>query len=65
MLKYLSLAEVCHAIHKSFTGYYCVAGGASMYHTIAHMRDTIQEKNFRAKVTDVTRELGILSVQGQ
>lgn len=36
-----------------------------MYHTIAHMRETIHEKNFRAKVTDVTSELGVLSVQGQ
>lgn len=42
-----------------------MAGGASMYHTIAHMRETIHEKNFRAKVTDVTSELGVLSVQGQ
>lgn len=25
-----------------------------MYHTIAHMREAIQEKNFRAKVTDVS-----------
>lgn len=46
-------------------GYYCVAGGASAYHTIAHMREAIQEKNFRAKVTDVTNELGVLSLQGQ
>jgi sarcosine dehydrogenase len=46
-------------------GYYCVAGGASMYHTICHMREAIQEKNLRAVVTDVTNELGILSVQGQ
>lgn len=61
----LLFTELCHSIHKSYTGYYCVAGGASMYHTIAHMRDTIQEKNFRAKVTDVTHELGVLSIQGQ
>jgi sarcosine dehydrogenase len=46
-------------------GYYCVAGGASMFHTISHMREAIQEKNFRAKVTDVTHELGVLSLQGQ
>ena len=50
--------------NKLFAGYYCVAGGASMYHTIAHMREAIAEKNFRAKVTDVTHELGVLSVQG-
>jgi glycine cleavage system aminomethyltransferase T len=36
-----------------------------MFHTISHMREAIQEKNFRAKVTDVTHELGVLSLQGQ
>lgn len=38
-------------------GYYIVAGGASMYHTIAHMRECISEKSLRAKVTDVTEEM--------
>jgi sarcosine dehydrogenase len=47
------------------SGYYCVAGGASAFHTISHMREAIQEKNLRAKVTDVTHELGVLSLQGQ
>jgi sarcosine dehydrogenase len=54
---------------KSFSslkiGYYCVAGGASNYHTIAHMQEAIREKNFRANVHDITHELGILSIQGQ
>lgn len=36
-----------------------------MYHTIAHLREAIQEKNYRAKVTDVTHELGVLSIQGR
>lgn len=36
-----------------------------MYHTIAHMRQAIAEKNFRAKITDVTQELGVLSIQGE
>jgi hypothetical protein len=35
-----------------------------MAHSIAHMREAIAEKNFRAIVTDVTSELGVLSVQG-
>lgn len=48
-----------------YLGYYCVAGGASNYHTIAHMQEAISEKNFRAKVHDVTHELGVLSIQGQ
>lgn len=49
---------------KFVPGYYCVAGGASAYHTIVHMREAIQEKNLRAIVTDVTHELGVLSLQG-
>lgn len=36
-----------------------------MYQTIAHMREAISEKNFRAVVTDVTHELGVLSIQGK
>lgn len=35
-----------------------------MYQSISHMRAAIQEKSFRAKVTDVTEELGVLSIQG-
>lgn len=42
-----------------------MAGGASNYHTIAHMQEAIHEKNFRANIHDVTHELGILSIQGQ
>lgn len=48
-----------------FLGYYCVAGGASNYHSIAHMQEAILEKGFRAKLSDVTHELGILSLQGR
>ncbi|KAG5682277.1 hypothetical protein PVAND_011640 [Polypedilum vanderplanki] len=45
-------------------GYYAVCGGASSYHSIAHMQEAIREKGFRAKLCDVTHELGILSLQG-
>ncbi len=45
-------------------GYYIVAGGASMNHTIAHLRECISEKALRAKITDVTEEMGVLSIQG-
>lgn len=45
-------------------GYYIVAGGASAYHTKAHIWATIQEKALRAVVTDQTDELGVLSIQG-
>lgn len=44
-------------------GFYCVAGGAT--HTISHIREGILEKKFNAKVLDVTRNFGILSLQGR
>jgi sarcosine dehydrogenase len=63
-LVYLSQQSL--TLHKlQLPGYYCVAGGASSFHTISHMREAIQEKNFQAKVTDVTHELGVLSLQGR
>lgn len=55
---------IIHDVNMSRKGYYCVAGGASSFHSIAHMREAIQEKGFRAKLCDVTHELGILSIQG-
>lgn len=45
-------------------GYYIVAGGASSYHTLAHMRQQIAKQNFRAVITDVTDKMGVLSIQG-
>lgn len=45
-------------------GYYVVAGGASGYHTLSHLRKEIEKKNFKAHVTDVTDKLGVLSIQG-
>jgi sarcosine dehydrogenase len=45
-------------------GYYIVAGGASANHTLCHIKSIINEKSFRANVTDVTQELGVLSIQG-
>lgn len=41
-----------------------MAGGASAYHTIAHLREAIVEKSLQATVRDVTEDLGILSLQG-
>lgn len=41
-----------------------MAGGASANHTIAHVLEGIAEKAFRAKLTDVTSKLGVLSIQG-
>ncbi|XP_055610172.1 sarcosine dehydrogenase, mitochondrial [Uranotaenia lowii] len=45
-------------------GYYIVAGGASAYQTKSHIWSAIQEKAFRAVVSDHTEELGVLSLQG-
>lgn len=42
-----------------------VAGGASANHTLAHIKSTIAEKNFNVKVNDVTKQMGILSIQGR
>uniref|UniRef100_A0A1Y1MDL9 Sarcosine dehydrogenase, mitochondrial n=1 Tax=Photinus pyralis TaxID=7054 RepID=A0A1Y1MDL9_PHOPY len=45
-------------------GYYIVANGLSGYHMLTHIKREIQKKQFRATVTDVTDNLGILSIQG-
>lgn len=45
-------------------GYYIVAGGASANHTLAHIREAIQEKGFKAEVTDFTDKMGVISIQG-
>ncbi|KAK4886911.1 hypothetical protein RN001_003182 [Aquatica leii] len=45
-------------------GYYIVAGGASGYHTVCHLKKEIQKKNLKAVITDVTDKLGVLSIQG-
>ncbi|KAF5294011.1 hypothetical protein FQA39_LY13565 [Lamprigera yunnana] len=45
-------------------GYYIVAGGASGYHTVCHLKKEIQRKEFKAVITDVTDKLGVLSIQG-
>lgn len=44
--------------------FYIVAGGASASQTIAHIKEAIQKKNFSANITDVTQEMGVLSIQG-
>lgn len=45
-------------------GYYIVAGGASSYQTLTHLRREIEKKRFRAVISDVTDKMGILSIQG-
>lgn len=45
----------------SSRGFYCVVEG---HQTIPHVKVGILEKNFEAKVLDVTRSFGILSIQG-
>lgn len=45
-------------------GYYIVAGGASANHTLAHIRESIKNRGLKAKVTDVTYRIGVISIQG-
>ncbi|XP_055695155.1 sarcosine dehydrogenase, mitochondrial [Lutzomyia longipalpis] len=54
-----------HAPILKRPGYYIVAGGASAYHTITHLKYAILDKAFRAQITDVTQDLGVLSLQGR
>lgn len=46
-------------------GFYGIAGGASGFHTLAHIREGILEKKFNANVVDATHDFGILSIQGR
>ncbi|KAJ0181071.1 hypothetical protein K1T71_003156 [Dendrolimus kikuchii] len=45
-------------------GYYVVTSGFSANHTLAHLRRIIQTHKLRATITDVTKQLCILSIQG-
>ncbi|XP_055711503.1 sarcosine dehydrogenase, mitochondrial [Phlebotomus papatasi] len=54
-----------HAPILKRPGYYIVAGGASAYHTVSHLKYALLDKAFRAQITDVTQDLGVLSLQGR
>ncbi|XP_052753764.1 sarcosine dehydrogenase, mitochondrial [Galleria mellonella] len=45
-------------------GYYVVTSGFNANHTLAHLRRIIQTHKLRATITDVSKQLCILSVQG-
>ncbi|CAB3237045.1 unnamed protein product [Arctia plantaginis] len=45
-------------------GYYIVTSGFSAIHALAHLRRIIQKHKLKATVTDVSKQLCILSVQG-
>ncbi|XP_064541865.1 sarcosine dehydrogenase, mitochondrial [Drosophila montana] len=45
-------------------GYYIVAGGASAYYTYSMLLSEMRRKGFDAKLTDITAELGVISIQG-
>lgn len=45
-------------------GFYIVSGGASAYYTYSHLTTTIRQKGFDAQVSDVTEDIGVLSIQG-
>ncbi|XP_047514356.1 sarcosine dehydrogenase, mitochondrial [Pieris napi] len=45
-------------------GYYVVTSGFSANHTLAHLRRVIQKYKLRATITDVTKQICILGIQG-
>lgn len=45
-------------------GYYIVAGGASAYYTYSTLQGELRRKGFNAQLTDVTADLGVISIQG-
>ncbi|XP_048481965.1 sarcosine dehydrogenase, mitochondrial [Plutella xylostella] len=45
-------------------GYYVVTAGFSANHTMAHLRRIIHSHGLRATITDVSKQLCVLSVQG-
>ncbi|XP_072936264.1 sarcosine dehydrogenase, mitochondrial [Epargyreus clarus] len=45
-------------------GYYVVTSGFSANHTLAHLRRIIQTYKLRATITDVTKHMCIMSIQG-
>ncbi|XP_047038851.1 sarcosine dehydrogenase, mitochondrial [Helicoverpa zea] len=45
-------------------GYYIVTSGFSANHTLAHLRRIVQTHKLRATITDVSKQLAILSIQG-
>lgn len=45
-------------------GYYVVTSGFNAPHSLAHLRRIINTHKLRATITDVTKQLCILSVQG-
>lgn len=62
-----SLFHIIKVLFKNYSkgqGYYIVAGGASAYHTIAHINEAIRNKCFNASVIDVTDKMGVISLQG-
>lgn len=46
-------------------GYYIVSDGSSPTHLIAHIEKAILEKKYKVDITNVTEEIGIISVQGR
>lgn len=44
--------------------YYIVADGAYANQTLAHINETIYERQFNVTLEDLTDQLGILSIQG-
>ncbi|GAB6032728.1 hypothetical protein CHUAL_011598 [Chamberlinius hualienensis] len=45
-------------------GFYIAAAGGSAFQNYAHILKVIQDKKFRVQLTDLSEEMGLLSIQG-
>nr|CAG4648492.1 EOG090X014D [Polyphemus pediculus] len=45
-------------------GFYIAAGGGSAYHSLTHIRETIEDKRFNAQVVNLSDDMCLLSIQG-
>ncbi|KAF4520494.1 hypothetical protein B566_EDAN004745 [Ephemera danica] len=45
-------------------GFYLAVGGASAYHSRSHINWVLQERGFKAQISDLSEQMGLLSIQG-
>ncbi|XP_023344278.1 sarcosine dehydrogenase, mitochondrial isoform X2 [Eurytemora carolleeae] len=46
------------------TGFYIAAAGGAAYQNLSHIQKTVQDAGFDVNITDKSREMGMLSIQG-
>lgn len=45
-------------------GYYITVAGGSAFQNYAHILKVVQDKRFNVQITDLTEDMGLLSIQG-